>query len=497
MAWEEGYVNMNRTLRIAVAGIVHETNSFAPGFTGIESFRDEWIEGREAFVQRYKGTRTTMGGVIDAAERHGAELLPGLYTSAMPSGMVLAEAADEMIDAVVGSIDDTADGLGLIMHGAMVSQQYPDLEGECLRRLRERLGRNFPLAMTLDLHANISRTMADLADVIVGYDTYPHVDMYERAVEAFDLLVRIVRGEVRPVRAYRHSGMLVVPQGMMTGEGSMKELMERAFAMETQPGVLNVTVAGGFPYSDVPDAGMSFVVTTDGDRDLAERCVNELAALAWERRETFKVSFLEPREAIQAALAEPEGPVILCEGSDNVGGGAPADATHLLAHMTDLPVRSLIVIRDPEAVREAMAAGVGGAFAMEIGGKTDDFHGKPVAVRGTVRLLFDGRFRNIGSYMTGHLVDMGRTAVVECGNLTVQLTEKRHAPRDPGDCLYSGLRPEDFHIIVVKSAVAWQTAFGQYARRVINVDSPGCCSANLRHFDYKQVRRPVYPLEPN
>lgn len=486
---------MNRTLRIAVAGLLHETNTFAPGLTGIENFQGEWIQGREAFVQRYKGTRTSMGGVIEAAEQHGAELLPGLYAAATPSGMVRAEAADEMIDAVVGSVDESADGLVLIMHGAMVSEQYPDLEGECLRRLRSRLGREFPIAMTLDLHANISRTMADLADVIVGYDTYPHVDMFERAVEAFGILARIVRGEVRPVRAYKHSGMLVVPQGMMTAEGSMKELMDRAFAMEENPRVLNVTVAGGFPYSDVPDAGMSFVVTTDGDRELAERCVNELAELAWERRDTFNVSYLEPQEAIREALSEPQGPVILSEGSDNVGGGGPGDATHLLAHMTDLPVKSLIVIRDPEAVREAFAAGIGGTFAMEVGGKSDDMHGRPVAVRGTVRLLFDGRYRHVGPYMTGQHADMGRTAVVECGNLTIELTEKRVGPWDLGHVRYAGLWPEDFHIIVVKSAIAWQTAFGKFARRVINVDSPGCCSANLRHFDYKQVRRPIYPLE--
>jgi microcystin degradation protein MlrC len=337
--------------------------------------------------------------------------------------------------------------------------------------------------------------MAELADVIVGYDTYPHVDVFERAVEAFDILVRIVRGEVRPVRAYKHSGMLVVPQGMMTEEGSMKELMDCAFAMEELSGVLNVTVAGGFPYSDVPDAGMSFVVTADGDRELAERCVNELAELAWKRRDSFNVPYLEPRDAIREALSEPQGPVILSEGSDNVGGGGPGDATHLLAHMTDLPVKSLIVIRDPDAVREAFAVGIGGTFAMDVGGKTDDLHGRPVAVRGTVRLLFDGRYRYVGPYMTGKHADMGRTAVVECGNLTVELTEKRVGPYDLGHVLYAGLWPEDFHIIVVKSAIAWQAAFGKFARRVINVDSPGCCSANLRHFEYRQVRRPVYPLE--
>jgi microcystin degradation protein MlrC len=484
-----------QTLRIAVAGILHETNSFAPGMTDTAAFRGEWIAGYDAFIARYAGTRTSMGGVIEAAAAHQAELAPGLYVYATPSGMVRASTADELIDAVVRSVDAVADGLVLIMHGAMVSEQYPDLEGECLRRLRARLGRDYPIAMTLDLHANISPAMVELADLIVGYDTYPHVDMFERAVEAFGLLVRYIRGEIRPYRAYGHTGMLVVPQGMLTAEGSMKQLMETAFAMEADRRVLNVTVAGGFPYSDVPDAGMSFVVTTDNDPAWAQHCVRELVRFAVERKETFDVAYAGPAQAVAEALAAPEGPVILCEGSDNVGGGAPADATHVLAHLVGVPQKALAVICDPEAVRLAFAAGVGGDFAAAVGGKTDDRHGRPVPVQGKVRLLFDGVYHHVGPYMTGQRADMGHTAVVECGKLTIVLTAKRTPPWDLGHIRSVGLWPDDFKIIVVKSAIAWQAAFGPFAKKVIHVDTPGCCSSNLNHFTYRHVRRPVYPLD--
>jgi len=483
------------SVRIAVAGILHETNTFAPGRTELTQFKGEWVSGRDAFYDRYGGTRTSMGGVVDAAYRHGTELKPGFYAAATPSGMVSSEAADELIDAVVASIDPEASGLVLIMHGAMASEQYDDLEGECLRRIREKRGTGFPIAMTIDLHGNVSPAMVRLADVIVGYDTYPHVDMHERAEEAFDLLMRIIRREISPVRSYAHTGMLVVPQAMMTEEGSMQMLMNRAFDVEMNPQVLNVTVAGGFPYSDVPDAGMSFVVTTNGDKALADRYAAELAQMAIGMKDRFKIDQMPPACAVSAALAEPSGPVILAEGSDNVGGGAPADATHVLSCLTNVPQKALVVLKDEAAVRWAFEIGVGATFEGPVGGKSDRLHGEPVMVNGKVRLLFDGKYRHVGPYMTGQRADMGKTAVVECGQLTLVLTEKRAAPWDLGHVRSVGLWPYDFKIIVVKSAIAWQAAFGPFAKRVIHVDSPGCCSANLRHFEYSRVRRPAYPLE--
>jgi microcystin degradation protein MlrC len=483
------------TVRIAVAGIFHETNTFAPGRTLHKHFMEEQVVGLEAFLERYAGTRTSMGGVIDAARRHGVMLEPGLYTAAMPSGMVESNTADWLLDRLVDSIPADTSGLVLILHGAMVSEQYADFEGECLRRLRARLGERYPIAVTMDLHGNVSVEMAKLADFIVGYDTYPHIDMYERADEAFDLLMRFIGGEIAPARAYAHPGMLVVPQAMMTDAGSMKKLMDMAYTMEEDPRVLNVTVAGGFPYSDVHDAGMSFVVTTDGDAELAKGYAVQLANAAIEMKDQFGFAHVTPADAVAEALAAAAGPVILVEGSDNVGGGAPADATHVLKHLTDISQKALAVIKDEAAVLRAFAAGIGGLFEEGVGGKTDRLHGEPVYVKGKVRLLFDGRYRHIGPYMTGQIANMGKTAVVECGHLTLVLTERCAAPWDLGHIRSVGLWPEDFKIILVKSAIAWQTAFGPFAKHIIYVDSPGCCSANLHHFEYKRLRRPCYPLD--
>ncbi|NOU65766.1 hypothetical protein GC096_17155 [Paenibacillus sp. LMG 31461] len=483
-------------MRIAVVGLFHETNTFAPGRTDIEAFRSEWVQGNEAYLSRYSNTRTSMGGVLDGLQDEEVEISCGLHTGATPSGMISGEDAETLLNAVIDSIDHTADGIIAVLHGAMVAEGLPDMEGEFLRRVRDQVGVTMPIAATLDLHANISQEMVQHANILVGFDTYPHIDAYERAVEAVKLLVRTVRCDIHPVMALSKPGMLIVPQVMLTDEeGPMKELMDRAFAIEDDPSVLNVSVIGGFPYSDVPDAGLAFIVTTNDDLSLAQRYADELKQMAWDRRARFVYTAYPAEEAVAKAMSISVGPVILVEGSDNVGGGSPADATHLLKHLTNPPRKSLIVICDIEASLEAHRIGVGAVFEAEIGGKSDKLHGEPVGVKGIVRTLFDGRYTHIGPYMTGQWADMGKSAVIEAGLLSIVLTEKRTAPWDPGHINSVGLRAEDFHAIVVKSAIAWKTAFGHVCQYIVPVDTPGCCGSNLAHFQYEQLQRPIYPFD--
>jgi microcystin degradation protein MlrC len=484
-------------MKLAIFGVFHETNTFAPGTTEMDDFIREWVEGTDHFTQRYEHTRTSMGGIIDGARLVHAELTCGLYAAATPSGMVSRRTMDALFESLVSSIDITADGIIAILHGAMVAEGFPDVEGELIRHIREKVGRTKPIAITLDLHANISQQMVEYADILVGYDTYPHVDAYERGVEAVQLLARTINKEIKPVRSLVQPHLIIVPQVMLTDEeGPMKELMDRAFAIENDPKVLNVTVAGGFPYSDVPDAGVAIVVTTDNDPLLADRYAEELSLMAWDRRDQLKSSGYLAAEAVAIAFAEHNGPVILVEGSDNVGGGAPADATHVLKHLVNAPKKCLIMICDADAAYLAHKQGVGDTFDAAIGGKSDELHGEPVPIRGIIRLLFDGKYSHIGPYMTGQWADMGKTVVIESGNLTVIITEKRTAPWDPGHVTTVGLRPEDFHVIVVKSAIAWKTAFGPICKKIIPVDTPGCCGENLFQFHYTHLSRPIYPLDP-
>ncbi|NOU71601.1 hypothetical protein GC098_09225 [Paenibacillus sp. LMG 31458] len=486
---------MSNRVRIGVMGVYHETNTFAPGLTEWDAFQVTSTWGRDAFLSAFAETKTTMGGVIDVARLENVELLPGVYATATPSGMVSGNAARMVIDELVRSVTPDIDGLLIIFHGAMVSEHHLDMETAVLREIRKKTGLILPIAVTVDLHANLGEEMIGLCDLLIGYDTYPHTDAYERGEEALRLLMRQIRKEIKPIMMLSRPHMLVVPQKMVTTEGAMKEIMEAAFQMERHPEVLNVTVCGGFPYSDIPQAGMSFVVTTNGNEVLARSCAEKLSGLAWKNRDRFRFREKTGEDAIQDAGLVKEGPIIVVEGSDNVGGGAPADGTHLLPALLRHHVSSLIVIRDKEAVKLACELGIGASLACCVGGKSDKLHGSPVPIDGKIRMLFDGKYKHRGPYMTGSSARMGRTAVVEAKRVTLVLTEERVPPWDIGHISSIGLDPCDYHLIVVKSAVAWRSAFGPYAKQVIEADTPGCCTASLHRLAYSQLQRPIFPFD--
>jgi microcystin degradation protein MlrC len=370
-------------MRVAVGGLWHETNSFAAERTGLERF--EVHEGA-SLVEAFKGTRTPIGGFLDG----GLPLVPALYASATPSGLVDRAAFEELAGRLIERVArETPDGLLLDLHGAMVVDGIDEVEGELLRRLRGRLGR-VPIGVVLDFHANLSPLFIEQVDVFAAYDTYPHVDPYERGVEVAGLLARTMAGRVRPTRALVPAGFLTVPQAQRTDVLPMRALLERAREAERRPGVLRVTVAGGFPYADVPHAGLAVAATTDAEPELAREIAEEIAAAAGAAREAFRVRNLPPAEAVARALREPEGPVILVDQADNIGGGGPGDGTALLAELLRAGVEDAVVtIADPETVARAKAAGVGGSLSCEIGGKTDRLHGPPVRV--DARVLGRGR----------------------------------------------------------------------------------------------------------
>src|SRR5690606_13290385 len=361
------------------------------------------------------------------------DVRPLLYATATPSGAVERRAyeaiRDELVQRIAGA---QLDGLLLILHGAMFVEGMEDAEADLLAAVRQVLPPGKPLAVTIDLHANVSQAVVDQADVIVAYKTYPHVDAYDRAVEATRLLDRMLRGEVRPATALRKPPLIMPVQAGETQRQPMKAVMELAAAIEARPHVLTASVVQGFAYADEERVGTAVLVTTDGRPDLAGAYADELAQFLWERREQLRIRNYTPEEAVRLAAAAPAGPVVLADVADNVGGGSAADGTAILVELLRQRAPSaLVTINDPEAVAGAFAAGMGGVFRGEVGGKTDRFHGAPVPVEGrVVRLLADGRIRYMGPYMPGQPHDMGRSAVVRSGGVDIVLTSNRTPPFD-------------------------------------------------------------------
>ncbi|MDP9472883.1 MAG: MlrC C-terminal domain-containing protein, partial [Chloroflexota bacterium] len=283
----------------------------------------------------------------------------------------------------------------------------------------------------------------------------------------------------------------------------LKTAIDRARELEREPGVLAATVLGGFPFADVPFAGVATIVVTDGDQDRARRGANELATTCWERRADFTIRPTPVAEAIAKAMDGPEGSVyVLADIADSGASGTAGDGTTVLRALVEAGARSAAVaqIMDSEAVAACIAAGVGSEVTLSVGGKHDGLHGPPVEVTGRVRLVHEGSFKVAGAMGAGTLASRGRTVVLEIGGrdgIELQLTEFRGHPHDLNFFRAFGIEPTERRILVLKSAAHFRAAFEPIATEVIEVDAPGISSPNLSSFNYQRLRRPIYPLDPD
>lgn len=487
-------------MRVIVAELSHETNTFSSVSTNLAAFERAGIRRGDAIPRDLAGTATPIAGFIDAAADVDLELVPILAVWATPSGMVTADALETLLGEIVAGIaaSDPVAGVLLGLHGAMVSDGAADADGYILRRVREAVGPGVPIVATLDLHANISHAMVEAADALIGFDTYPHVDQRERGREAAALLARVARGEVRPAAALAKPPMLPTSQNMPTTREPMRSIIARAHEAEAVPGVLNVTVAGGFPPADVAEAGLSVLVTTDGNAALARRLADELAAFAWSRRDGFLGGVSSWDEAAAALRAIRRGPLVLVDIGDNPWTGGTGDSAELLRFLLaqEIEDAALALIADPESVARCVEAGVGATLELRLGGKVDRLHGEPLPVSGRVRLLSNGRYVNAGPMHAGVPVDLGRTAVVTVGGVDVMVTERAETPIDLNIFRSHGIEPTARRVIALKGKGHFRAAFEPIAERVVLVEGPGISGADLSRLDFRHVRRPIWPLDP-
>ena len=479
-------------MRIALGGIWHETNTFVPGRTGLADFAAYQLQQGAGLLEAHAGARTELGGALDAARRHGCEVVPLCYAAAVPSGLVDAGAFAELIERVIRPLRDAdpVDGVLLALHGAMVVEDEDDPELALVLATREVVGET-PIAIVLDLHANLSVGLADAADVILGYQTFPHVDMAERGAEALDLLVRIVSRGRRRGHALLRLPLLTVPQMQGTAERPVAGLEKLRAHLAADGAIDTISLFPGYPYADHDRLG--FAIYAAGDRDAAEAACQLLGDAAWAMRREFLPRLLEPRDAVAAAV-ERQGPVVLVDVADNVGGGSPGDGTVLLTAMLERGVRGATVLWDPRAVDEIYHRDED-LLTLDVGGRATTQLGEPVTIEGRVTRFGNVRYRRTGAYMRGQTVNMGRVARVACRAGDVVLTERRVMPFDDDHLRAVGIAPEQQAVIVAKSAFAWRAAFGSYAMEAHFVRTPGFCPSDLEQLPYAHRATPAFPLE--
>ncbi len=495
-------------IRIATGGISQETNTFQWELTSLTDFEkgSSGVHRGTGILEDLTGTGTIYGGIIDEAQKQEIELIPTLYAHAVPGGPVTREAFEAFRDEIAGGIRDAmpVDGVLLGIHGAMALEHLPDGEGPLLTAIREVVGPDVPIVAPLDLHTNLSDEMMAECDAFVGYKHYPHIDTPETGARAMQILIDTIRGEITPTMAYTRVPLIAPNQSMVTTwQSPLKKAIDRAREMEEEDGVVAATVLGGFPFSDQEFTGIATIVVTDDNPALAQEYANELAQICWDLRAEFTIHPTPVTAAIAEAMAGEDGEVyVLADISDSGASGTAGDGTAALAGLLAADAQSAAVaqIMDREAVQACIDAGVGSTVTLSVGGKHDGLHGDPVEVTGMVRLIHEGSFEMGGVMGHGTRSSRGRTVVLEIngpGGIELQLTDLRGHPNDLNFFRAFGIEPTERRILVLKSAAHFRAAFEPIAARVIEIDAPGISSPDLHSFDYKNLRRPIYPLDPD
>lgn len=492
--------------RILLAGISHETHSFVDEITPLSAFDIH----RGAELHARAGDGSMIDGFLDVAARHGWDVIPVAFYRAMPSGTV----ADAVVDAFLADLlpvaeaaaRDGLDAIYLVLHGAMSSESCTDVEGLVLERLRAVPGLgSVPLFGAYDLHANLSQSMIVHADCLVCFRKNPHSDARETAIRAAELLARCLQTGVVPRSVGRNAGILWSPPG--TGTGNPHEPMYRLEAearrIEAEtPGIWAVNVIGGYSFADVPENGVGFSVIADRDCNSAEQAVAALCELAWSIRDEGVIPEHDPEEALDKILAAGlDGPAILVEPADNIGGGAPGNCTTLLKMLLRRKVEgSAVAIADASAVKALEGLNPGDRITLAIGGNRYD--GGPAEVEVEFVSRSDGDFflEDMHSHMVaaaGNHIQMGRSAVVRANGVTILLNTNKTAPMDLGQWRSQGIIPEKLRVITVKAAVAHRQAYDPIIKASYTVATPGPCTSDPVMLPYERITRPIWPLDHN
>lgn len=481
---------------IAIGGIMHESNTFSKTPTDFEAFSH--TVGDDLFSV-WKGTHHEMGGFIQGAEDYNYTAHPTVMATATPAGPVTDDAFNKLTDMLVQQLKamPKLGGLLLALHGAMVVENYPDGDGEVLKRLRDTFGESLPIVVTLDHHANGSQQMVDNSTALVIYKTNPHIDQRQRGLQAAELMMRIIRKEVTPTQVLAKPPMILNILYQNTSAEPMCSILDAAKQLEDDSKILVANVAAGYPYADVHEVGPSFVVVTDDNLQLAQTEANRLSDMLWNVHDQLTLNLPDAADAVRQAFSSDQHPVILVEMGDNIGGGSPGDSTFILAELLRQKASGFVVVLcDPESVQTCIQIGVGNEVSLQVGGKADNQHGNPVPIRGRVRLIHDGHFIETEPRHGGQKYhNQGLTAVVAVADSLVALTSNRQTPFSLQQLLSLGINPKAMRMIVVKAAIAYRAAYEPIAGQIIEVDTPGLTAVNPLHFSYRHVRRPLFPLD--
>jgi len=479
-------------MRCYVAGVQHESGSFSPIPTSLRSF----VQVRWGVDSPQRSHVMGYGEACDIAGELGMQVVAGPFYNAEPAMPATAAAWMAIRDRIVDELRAAlpVDVVFLCLHGAQMAQGVDDCEGELLTLVRDVVGERVAIGVLLDLHANVSSTMLDAADLLVSCREYPHIDYGDRAAEMLPVLERIARGEVQPTTA---AVRFAAPGVYPTTEDPTKSFVARFTAAQQRPGVLMVAVNHGFEGSDQIDTGCSVVVTTDDDLPLAQSIADEFgqAFLTMIRSQEWTAKGVS--EALDEALASQPGPVVMSDSSDNAGGGAASDSTYVLRELIERDAQdvALALLWDPVAVKLCHAAGEGGRIPLRIGGKAGPMSGDPLDVIAEITCVRDDAMQALfGKGEPNYR--LGKSAAIRVEGVQIVLNSSRQQVFSTHCFSEHGIDPLRTQLLVVKSTQHFMNGFGPIAANVVRCEGPGTMSPDLSVFPYRKVRRPLLGLDP-
>ena len=488
-------------MRVGIIALLHESNTFINTPTTMDLFRRDGIFTGQAMYDHYFGGHHEVSGFLEGLESAGMDALSIFHVGTTPSGRITKETCEELMRLMFEQVEAVGDVDGYLVapHGANAGEgdDFRDLDGHWLSRLRETVGPNKPIICTVDPHANLSRRMVDACDATIAYRSNPHLDQKQRGLEAASLIVRTLEGEIKPTQAGAFPPIGINIERQLTSAPPCLPMYELANEMLKDPGVLSNSVVLGFSYADVEEMGSVFVVVTDNDLDKAQALADELANYLHEHRAEFIGEYITIPDAVDRAVGQ-EGPVCLLDMGDNVGGGSAGDGTTIGHELHGRGnTTGFVCIFDPESQQQARDAGTGSRLVLKMGGKTDDLHGTPLEAEVRVRSLHKGQFKESEVRHGGRThFDMGPTAIVETDTgLTISLTSQRVVPVSLGLMTSCDLHPADYQVIVAKGVHAPVAAYEPVCSALIRVDTSGATAADMRTFEYDFRRKPMYPFE--
>tara|TARA_B100000579_G_scaffold86857_2_gene68108 strand:+ start:62893 stop:64464 length:1572 start_codon:yes stop_codon:yes gene_type:complete len=518
-------------MRIATLGISHETNTFSTIPATYEEFEKKEIKRKQEIIKHFEKSNYTIAGYIEASKIFDFELVPLMYANTGPIGIITKEAykrlSNEMLEMLKN--DGPWDGVLIANHGAAVSEEYPDMDADFTKKVREIVGIKVPVGITLDMHANISKDTVENTDVCIVWRTCPHLDAKPRALKCAELIVKAIKKEIIPTQFIETPPMLVNIVKQFTGQEPMKGLVEDCIEANLIEKVLDTSISEGYPYADVIEMGMSWITITDNNIDLAKEISKKLSKKAWGKREELnkpvptideslkiaKEIYIGPKpkgkenfvpndgQALEESKENDHshlGPIVLMDVGDNIGGGSTADSTHILKRAKELNIKDFLQsLCDPDVVNQCVSAGEGSHISISVGGKIDQMHGSPINLQGTIKKIDGGKYEehrpNHGGFR--YFDDGKRVRFDTDDGMTILITSKRSGNTAREQMYSMGIYPENYKIVVAKGVSSPRPAYQPIAAEIILVNSPGVTTSDLSFFEYKNIRKNLYPFDKN